>query len=121
MSFLASRLRESITGSRIALRSIYIQPITAASSFHSSRTALSLKESDKNRPNLESHYEAEKQDQLKATREGKAKWRDGLASNSESDVKADRGDLDNDCPSFAEMERKTKDLPNRKGHVNKTQ
>lgn len=36
-------------------------------------------------------------------------------------VKADRGEIESDGRDFDEMQRKTKDLPNRGGPVNKTQ
>lgn len=78
---------------------------------------------------------------MKSTKEGKAKWRGELASNSEASVgylqdlshlngpdpflsmqvKADRGEVESDDKSFDEMQRRTKDLPNREGPVNKTQ
>lgn len=39
------------------------------------------------RDDLPEHYEAQKEDQLKSTKEGKAKWKSELASNSEADVR----------------------------------
>lgn len=39
------------------------------------------------RDDLPDHYEAQKEDQLKSTKEGKAKWKAELASNSEADVR----------------------------------
>ncbi|KAK9365613.1 hypothetical protein V1509DRAFT_642484 [Lipomyces kononenkoae] len=62
-------------------------------SFHSVPVRLALNENDTNRDNLKDIYEQEKEAQLKLAREGKAKWNEVLASNSESDVKADRGEL----------------------------
>ncbi|KAJ5697910.1 hypothetical protein N7488_011594 [Penicillium malachiteum] len=82
--------------------------IPATSSLHTTAVRRSLKETDKSRDNLSSHYEAEKADQLKRTKEGTAKWREGLASNSEADVKADRGDLDADCKDFQQTQERLK-------------
>lgn len=39
------------------------------------------------RDDLADHYEAQKEDQLKSTKEGKAKWKGELASNSEASVR----------------------------------
>jgi len=36
-------------------------------------------------------------------------------------IKADRGEIDSDDKTFQEMQKRTKNLPNRKGPVNKTQ
>ncbi|KAJ5740308.1 hypothetical protein N7493_000180 [Penicillium malachiteum] len=82
--------------------------IPATSSLHTTAARRSLKETDKSRDDLSSHYEAEKADQLRKTKEGTAKWREGLASNSEADVKADRGDLDADCKDFQQMQEQLK-------------
>jgi hypothetical protein len=38
------------------------------------------------RDNLDHVYESEKQEQLKSSKEGKAKWKQELASNSEASV-----------------------------------
>ncbi|KAF4290724.1 hypothetical protein KXV50_001247 [Aspergillus fumigatus] len=115
MSFLTS-VRASITH-RVAIRPSY----RAVSAFHNSPARLGLKESDGNRDDLDSYYEAEKEDLLKSTKEGKAKWKGELASNSEASVKADRGELDSDDKDFQSLQSRTKDLPNRSGPVNKTQ
>ncbi|KAJ6036680.1 hypothetical protein N7540_000959 [Penicillium herquei] len=82
--------------------------IPATSSLHTTAVRRGLKETDKNRENLSSHYEAEKANQLKRTKDGTAKWTEGLASNSEADVKADRGDLDADCKDFQQMQEQLK-------------
>ncbi|OJJ51165.1 hypothetical protein ASPZODRAFT_12004 [Penicilliopsis zonata CBS 506.65] len=94
---------------------------TRFASFHIVAVRRSLNENDTNRDNLGTYYEAEKQDQLKSTYQGKAKWKQELASSSESSVKADRGEIDNADSDFSKMQAKTKDLPNRSGPVNKTQ
>ncbi|KAE8150583.1 hypothetical protein BDV25DRAFT_154071 [Aspergillus avenaceus] len=114
MSFLTT-VRSTIAP-RLALRPIY-----TTSAFHTSSLRPGLKESDHNRDDLPETYEAEKQDQLKNSKEGKAKWKQELASNSEASVKADRGDLDGDGPDMAELQKQTKHLPNRGSPANKAQ
>ncbi|KAF7592929.1 hypothetical protein BBP40_012251 [Aspergillus hancockii] len=106
MSFLTT-VRSTIT-SRLALR----PTTTLASTFHTSSIRPGLKESDHNREDLHNHYESEKQEQLKSSKEGTNKWKQELASNSEASVKADRGDLDEDASSLQE---KTKNIPNQGG------
>ncbi|KAJ5227262.1 uncharacterized protein N7469_007268 [Penicillium citrinum] len=76
-------------------------------SIHTSAPRLTLKESDKNRDDLPNIYESQKEAQLKKTKEGKAHWEPDLASNSEADVKADRGELQGD-KAFQEVEEKNK-------------
>ncbi|KAJ5165930.1 hypothetical protein N7492_006226 [Penicillium capsulatum] len=92
-----------------------------SSSFHSTAIRAGLKENDKDREGLSEHYEAQKDDQVKSSKEGKAKWKAELASDSEADVKADRGEIDSNGENIGEMQEKTKHLPNREGPVNKTQ
>ncbi|KAJ5209721.1 hypothetical protein N7449_004100 [Penicillium cf. viridicatum] len=107
MSFLTS-IRAS---SRQAIRTNFAVP---ASTFHSSAVR-SLNEDDRGRENLSYHYESHKQEGIKSTKEGKGEWKSELASNSEADVKADRGELDGDV-SFQEMQEKTKRLANQKAN-----
>ncbi|CAG8033739.1 unnamed protein product [Penicillium nalgiovense] len=105
MSFLTT-IRAS---SRQAIRTNFAVP---ASTFHSSAVR-SLKEDDKNRDDLSSHYEFHKQEGIKETVEGKGKWKSELASNSEAEVKADRGELDGDA-DFQKMQEKTKKVESSK-------
>ncbi|CAI7648353.1 unnamed protein product [Penicillium glandicola] len=104
MSFLPS-IRAS---SRQAIRTNFAAP---AFTFHSSAVRR-LNEDDRNRENLSNHYESHKQQGIKDRKDGKGKWMSELASNSEADVKADRGELDGDV-SFQEMQKKTKDAANK--------
>ncbi|OQE27272.1 hypothetical protein PENSTE_c004G04363 [Penicillium steckii] len=76
-------------------------------SLHTSTPRFTLKESDKNRDDLPNLYESQKEAQLKKSKEGKAHWEPDLASNSEADVKADRGELQGD-KAFQEVEEKNK-------------
>lgn len=105
--------------SRRAVPSGYA-PATS-SPFHSTAVRGGLNESDKDREGLPEYYEAQKEDQLKSSKEGKAKWKAELASNSEAEVKADRGEIESQGDTIEQMQEKTKHLPNREGPVNKTQ
>jgi hypothetical protein len=48
-----------------------------------------------------------KQQQLKEQQQGKGQWHEGLASDSESAVKADRGDQDHSQKSIEELQKET--------------
>ncbi|KAJ6182845.1 hypothetical protein N7485_001487 [Penicillium canescens] len=86
MSFLTS-----IRASRQALRTNY----AITSTFHTSAVR-SLKENDRHREDLATHYESHKQQVVKDSKEGKG------------GVKADRGDFDGENVAFDEMQKKTK-------------
>ncbi|KAJ5178329.1 uncharacterized protein N7500_001028 [Penicillium coprophilum] len=105
MSFLSIRV-----ASRQAMRTNLAVP---AATFHSS-AARRFKEDDQNRDDLATYYEAQKQQVLKGIKEGTAKWKYELASNSEADVKADRGELDDEDVSFEEWQQKTKHVKSQK-------
>ncbi|KAJ5803185.1 uncharacterized protein N7503_005635 [Penicillium pulvis] len=102
MSFLTS-LRMS---SGRLVQSSYAIPATSA--FHTTAMQRGLKENDHNRDNLAHHYESEKHIHVKKAQDGTAKWTEVLASNSEADVKADRGDLDADDKDFQQMQEQLK-------------
>ncbi|KAL4923981.1 uncharacterized protein BDV17DRAFT_295886 [Aspergillus undulatus] len=87
----------------------------ATSAFHTSAARSGLKEDNhgQNREELSNHYEAEKQDQIKSQKEGRAKWNQNLASNSEASVKADREEI-NPKESFVDLQDRTKNEPNKK-------
>ncbi|KAJ5811640.1 hypothetical protein N7474_007941 [Penicillium riverlandense] len=117
MSFLTS-IRAT---SRSTPRPIYGLSSLSCSPFHSSAIRPTLKESDKNRDDLPNFYEGQKKDQVKNHKEGKAKWSAELASNSEADVKADRGEVDTDDKAFQAMQERKKNVLNGKGPLNKPQ
>jgi hypothetical protein len=108
MSFLTS-VRAS---SRRVLPSSYVLP--SVSTFHTFSPRCSLKENDRNRDDLTSHYEAKKEQHLKNQKAGQAKWDSDLASNSEADVKADRGECDASDKAFQEFQQKNKRVPEQK-------
>ncbi|KAJ0273880.1 hypothetical protein COL922a_014593, partial [Colletotrichum nupharicola] len=62
---------------------------------------------------LQAFYEEEKQRQIKLHKEGKAKWNQNLASNSEASVKADRGEV-NAKESFTDLQDRTKNEASKK-------
>ncbi|KAJ5246383.1 hypothetical protein N7468_001366 [Penicillium chermesinum] len=95
-------------GSRHLVQSTRVLPSTSAA-FHTANVRQSLKESDKtDRDDLAEYYEAHKEEQLKSTKEGKGKWKHELASNSEAEVKADRGELDPEDKGFQQMQEDVK-------------
>ncbi|KAK3069589.1 hypothetical protein LTR53_011956 [Teratosphaeriaceae sp. CCFEE 6253] len=79
----------------------------ARRSFQSSRVLLSGKESALHNPNRAKEIEETKQDQLQKQREGKGQWKDELASDSESMLKADRGDTDNVKEDIEQLQKGT--------------
>ncbi|KAJ5690513.1 hypothetical protein N7462_004905 [Penicillium macrosclerotiorum] len=109
MSFLTSSIRAS---SRRVVQSTSTLP--SISALHTSTPRWSLKESDKNRDDLPNIYEIQRDHQVKTGKEGNAKWNSDLASNSEADIKADRGEVDSSDKSFQEMQQKMKNIPTRK-------
>ncbi|PYI06756.1 hypothetical protein BO78DRAFT_314731 [Aspergillus sclerotiicarbonarius CBS 121057] len=112
MPFLRT-LRTTTLRPTISLTTTLTRPTFIYASLHTSIPRPGLKESDHNREDLASIYEAEKHDQLKNTKEGRGKWKQEIASDSEASVKADRGEVDSDDKSFGAMQERTKGLPNR--------
>ncbi|KAF2145649.1 uncharacterized protein K452DRAFT_284012 [Aplosporella prunicola CBS 121167] len=58
--------------------------------------------------------EAHKQDQLKKQKQGKGHWKDELASDSESIVKADRGEVEASESTIKELQKETEKLARKK-------
>ncbi|KAK3623105.1 hypothetical protein LTR56_021775 [Elasticomyces elasticus] len=56
--------------------------------------------------------EAHKQDQLQKQKEGKGHWKDELASDSESIVKADRNETGSTKDNIAELQKESTKLAN---------
>ncbi|KAK2812963.1 hypothetical protein FQN50_000984 [Emmonsiellopsis sp. PD_5] len=89
MSFLAlsrSRLLYSPTS---ALR---VSAPRLSAAFHQSSSRSTLKETDRHREDLE-EIAKKKDDYNRQLKEGNTKWHESLASDSEADVKADRGEV----------------------------
>lgn len=87
----------------LSLRSLRTARLAVPRSFHTIRPSYAMKESDvsmlppsrhtqllantdQDRDNMDAVYEERKDDQVVSSKEGKARWRDDLASNSEADV-----------------------------------
>ncbi|KAH9830239.1 hypothetical protein Tdes44962_MAKER09059 [Teratosphaeria destructans] len=83
--------------------------IVAASprSFQSGRVLMAGKEDALHNENRPDEAERAKQEQLRAQREGRGQWKDELASNSESIIKADRGDLGRSKESIRELQEES--------------
>ncbi|KAK5134083.1 hypothetical protein LTR08_006973 [Meristemomyces frigidus] len=76
-------------------------------SFQSSRIAAAGKESALNQEGRAEEVEHHKQDQLQKQKEGKGHWKDELASDSESAIKADRGDIEASDDTIKKMQEET--------------
>ncbi|KAK5115601.1 hypothetical protein LTR85_009772 [Meristemomyces frigidus] len=79
-------------------------------SFQSCRVLAAGKESalhDEDRPEKVEYH---KQDQLQKQKEGKGHWKDELASDSESIIKADRGDIDASKGTIEQLQKETAKL-----------
>ncbi|KAB2577494.1 putative mitochondrial carrier protein pet8 protein [Lasiodiplodia theobromae] len=62
------------------------------------------------------HQEVEehKQDLLKKSKEGKGHWKDELASDSESIIKADRGEIEASQETIEKLQKETEKLAQKK-------
>ncbi|OJD23995.1 hypothetical protein ACJ73_04647 [Blastomyces percursus] len=70
--------------------------------FHQSSTRNALKESDRHREDIKEAIQASKQKHNQQRKDGDPRWHESLASVSEADVKADRGEI---TEAAAEMEQ----------------
>ncbi|DAA76953.1 TPA_exp: hypothetical protein A8136_7182 [Trichophyton benhamiae CBS 112371] len=97
MASITSTFRSSmLRGSRFQLRPLTRPAFNQAYLFHTSPSYRALKEEDRHRDTQEvsSEVEREKHEHLSKHKEGHGKWNNSLASSSEADVKADRGEVD---------------------------
>ncbi|KAG5292210.1 hypothetical protein I7I48_04236 [Histoplasma ohiense] len=74
--------------------------------FHQSSTRNALKESDRHREGVKEAIQASKQMHNQHHKDGNPRWHESLASVSEADIKADRGEI---YEAAAEMERYIKE------------
>ncbi|KAF1821763.1 uncharacterized protein K489DRAFT_381755 [Dissoconium aciculare CBS 342.82] len=79
----------------------------AVRTFHSCKALSVGKESEVHNENRAEEAEAAKQQQLKAQKEGKGEWKDTLASDSESIVKADRGEVKADKSTIEALQKES--------------
>lgn len=100
MSFLAiPRTARLISSPTSALR-VYSPCLSQG--FHQSSTRNALKESDRHREGVKEAIQASKQKHNQQRKDGNPQWHESLASVSEADIKADRGEI---FEAAAEMER----------------
>ncbi|KAI7160847.1 hypothetical protein KC343_g13922 [Hortaea werneckii] len=83
----------------------YRATATTTRTFGTSRALAAGKESALHQEGRAEEAEREKQEQLKEQREGKGHWKDELASDSESIVKADRNDMKNTKATISELQK----------------
>ncbi|KAA6409448.1 MAG: hypothetical protein FRX48_07001 [Lasallia pustulata] len=75
--------------------------------FHPTGLRAALNETDRNRDDVAKEIDHHKDDQLRKQKEGKGHWKGELASNSESAVKADRGDMEATDDNIQKMQEET--------------
>ncbi|KAK5112628.1 hypothetical protein LTR62_003943 [Meristemomyces frigidus] len=100
-----SALRFSFAARRAPLRTI-----GAVRSFQTSRALAASKESTLNQEGRAEEAEAHKQDQLQKQKEGKGHWKDELASDSESIIKADRNEAGSTSDDIKKLQQETEKL-----------
>ncbi|KAK1065010.1 hypothetical protein LTR74_008286 [Friedmanniomyces endolithicus] len=105
-----SALRLAFT--RRAAASFTARTTLPTRSFHSCRVLAVGKESELHNENRGEEAEAHKQDQLRKQKEGKGHWKDELASDSESIVKADRNEMGSAKENIEELQKETTRLAN---------
>ncbi|PGH10870.1 hypothetical protein AJ79_05230 [Helicocarpus griseus UAMH5409] len=96
MSFLAIP-RSRLLYSPISCLRVFTPSVTAAG-FHNSSARSVLKESDRHREGVDregvaAEIEERKSSHHRQVQEGDPRWHESLASASEADVKADRGEI----------------------------
>nr|POE71989.1 hypothetical protein CFP56_11865 [Quercus suber] len=84
-----------------------VRSVAPRRAFQTSRVLGAGKESALHNENRAEEAEAHKQDQLAKQKQGKGEWKDALASDSESIVKADRGDLHNAKDTIATLQKES--------------
>ncbi|KMU84320.1 hypothetical protein CIHG_02106 [Coccidioides immitis H538.4] len=108
LSFSRSRLARVTALTQQPCRMVLPASSPQSSSFHSPASRSVLKESDRHRDDLGSEIDKHNQDQINRHKEGheKAGWVEELASSSEENVKADRGEISD--PTFDKIQEEIK-------------
>ncbi|PNS18905.1 hypothetical protein CAC42_5444 [Sphaceloma murrayae] len=88
---------------RLLARRTFAAPQTR--SFQTFRPMLAGKESALHNENRAEEAEAAKQKQIRKQKEGKGEWHDELASDSESIIKADRGEMGNTAETIEKLQK----------------
>ncbi|EKG19375.1 hypothetical protein MPH_03238 [Macrophomina phaseolina MS6] len=91
-------------------------PVFAAQrmGFQTSAIRLAGKESKLHHEGRPEEVEQHKQDLLKKTKEGKGHWKDELASDSESIIKAGRGEVEASQETIEKLQKETEELAKKK-------
>ncbi|KAL1634876.1 hypothetical protein SLS56_001957 [Neofusicoccum ribis] len=82
--------------------------------FQTSAMRFAGKESKLHEEGRPDEIERHKQDALKKSKEGKGHWKDELASDSESIVKADRGEVEASEETIKKLQKETEKLASKK-------
>ncbi|KAM0691974.1 hypothetical protein Q7P36_008175 [Cladosporium allicinum] len=93
--------------SPVAFRAPITRSFGASRTFCASASRAVGKESALHNEARPEEAEKLKQQQLKEQKQGKGQWHEGLASDSESAVKADRGDQDHSQKSIEDLQKET--------------
>ncbi|OJD14345.1 hypothetical protein AJ78_05310 [Emergomyces pasteurianus Ep9510] len=101
MSYLAIPRTTRLLNRPISLLRVY-SPSLINQGFHQSSTQNALKETDRHREDIKEAIQASKQKHNQQRKDGDPRWHESLASVSEADVKADRGEI---TEAAAEMEQ----------------
>ncbi|KAJ5240440.1 uncharacterized protein N7469_002031 [Penicillium citrinum] len=104
----------SFASIRVLSRQVICSSFALPSSTFCTSAARGSSKNNRHREDLPSHYEYCKQEALMDTKDGKRKWNSELASTSEQNVRADRGEFDGEHPSFDAMQQKIKQLAHNK-------
>ncbi|OAX83268.1 hypothetical protein ACJ72_02379 [Emergomyces africanus] len=99
MSYLAIPRTTRLLNRPISSLRVYSPCLTQG--FHHSSTQNALKETDRHREDVKEAIQASKQLHNQQRKDGDPRWHESLASVSEADVKADRGEI---LEAAAEME-----------------
>ncbi|KZF19367.1 hypothetical protein L228DRAFT_250958 [Xylona heveae TC161] len=84
--------------------------VSVARPFSQTANVRALKESHTNQEGRGEQVEKSKQEGLKKQEEGKGYWHDDLASESESAVKADRGEIDATSEALKKLQKETEKI-----------
>ncbi|QDS74274.1 hypothetical protein FKW77_003350 [Venturia effusa] len=84
--------------------------LTTQRTFGSTAVRQAGKEDALHKEGRSDEIEHHKQDSLKKVKEGTAEWKDALASNSESIIKADRGELDASSETIEKLQKESEKL-----------
>ncbi|KAI9713083.1 MAG: hypothetical protein M1820_001068 [Bogoriella megaspora] len=93
-------------------RQLQFRPVFSIASrgYQTSAKRLAGKESALHHEGRAEEAEAHKQDQLRKQKEGKGHWKDELASDSESIIKADRGEINAEKDTIEKLQKETEKL-----------